>query len=91
MMGLDQKRLNTIAYKAISDRIKTELSQLDSTKSNASKKSGVDEFGYVSSILSIIIIMIFFSFTHIVKQMKVVHKVHLHHLRIQAMHQIQIH
>lgn len=46
MIGLDQKRLNTIAYKAISDRLKSELNQ-DSIKNNVSKKSSlaVDEFG----------------------------------------------
>lgn len=46
-MGLDQKRLNTLAYKAISDRIKSELNQQDLTKTSVSKKvsSGVDEFG----------------------------------------------
>lgn len=46
MMRLDSKRLNTIAYKGISDRIKSEFNQ-DSTKNNVAKKSSltVDEFG----------------------------------------------
>ena len=47
MMRLDSKRLNTLAYKGISDRIKSEFNQNDSTKNNVAKKSslGVDEFG----------------------------------------------
>lgn len=48
-MRLDSKRLNTIAYKGISDRIKSELNHNDSTKNNVAKKNslGVDEFGWV--------------------------------------------
>ena len=47
MMRLDSKRLNTVAYRGISDRIKSEFNQNDSTKNNVAKRSslGVDEFG----------------------------------------------
>lgn len=47
MARLDSKRLNTLAYKGISDRIKSEFNQNDSGKNNVTKKNSlaVDEFG----------------------------------------------
>lgn len=46
MLGLDNKRLNTIAYNAISDRLKSEISHETVKNKISNKSSGVDEFGY---------------------------------------------